>query len=242
MSYVTNHAGDIDRMPRGGFDASCLDRLLETDRVRTPRPGTLDWTGWFLGDDQKFAAVALDLLAETPDPRILELGAGDGALSRQLLTDHPTSRVTVTDVDAHAVAELAASDLGSHPRAVVRQVDATDIDAADGSYDLAVFARSLHHLSPAHAARVMAEGARVATALLIIDLPRPPAPLHLVQVAATLPFIGDGLLSSLRCYSPSALRSLARHAGVDVELRGGLTTPQIAIVRRRRVPATVRRR
>ncbi len=24
---------DIDRMPRGGPDASCLDRLLETDRL-----------------------------------------------------------------------------------------------------------------------------------------------------------------------------------------------------------------
>lgn len=85
---------------------------------------------------------------------------------------------------------------------------------------------------------MFAEGTRVARTLLIIDLPRPPAPLHLLRLATMLPlaplvpFVHDGVISSLRCYSPSALRALAAHAGVALELRGGLTTPQIAIARR----------
>ena len=71
-----------------------------------------------------------------------------------------------------------------------------------------------HHLPPAAAARVFREGTRVATLLLIIDLPRPPAPLHLLRLASMLPlaswvpFVHDGLISSLRAYSPSALRAL----------------------------------
>jgi hypothetical protein len=33
MDYMAGEIDDIDRMPRGGPKASCLDRLLETDRL-----------------------------------------------------------------------------------------------------------------------------------------------------------------------------------------------------------------
>ncbi|GAS91437.1 class I SAM-dependent methyltransferase [Mycolicibacterium brisbanense] len=239
-------------MPRGGYDASCLDRLLETDRLeyidrddaadglKRQVIDALDWTGRIFRNHQKFAAIALDLVADVPDPTILELGAGHGGLSRQLLDDHPSARVTVSDVAPASVDALAAGELGAHPRAQIRELDATEIDAADGSFDLAVFALSFHHLAPAQASRVFAEGTRVADTLLIIDLPRPPAPLHLLRLAAMLPavpfvpFIHDGVISSLRSYSPSALRSLALHAdrSIQIELRSGLTLPQIVIARR----------
>lgn len=244
-------------MPRGGPDASCLDRLLETDRLeyldresagdqdlearKRSVVRALAWTGQVFGHHEKFAKVALDEVADVADPKILELGAGHGALSRKLLDWHPTAQVTVTDVEPASVAAIAASDLGSHPRAVVREMDATALDAADGEFALAVFALSFHHLPPDAAAQVMAEGTRAADTLLIIDLPRPPAPLHLVRLATMLPlapvipFVHDGVISSLRAYSPSALRALAAHAGpsVDIELRGGLFSPQVALARRR---------
>jgi hypothetical protein len=119
-------------------------------------------------------------------------------------------------------------------------MDATDIDAEDGAFDLAVFALSFHHLPPAAASRVFAEGTRVADKLVIIDLPRPPTPLHLLRLAAMLPFapfvpfVHDGVISSLRAYSPSALRALAAHAdaAIDVELRSGLTSPQVVVASR----------
>ncbi len=77
---------------------------------------------------------------------------------------------------------------------------------------------------------MFAEGTRVADKLLIIDLPRPPTPLHLLRLATMLPlapfvpFVHDGVISSLRCYSPSALRALAATPTrrSTVELRGGL--------------------
>jgi hypothetical protein len=90
-------------------------------------------------------------------------------------------------------------------------MDATAIDAPDGFYDLAVFALSFHHLPPPLAARVFAEGTRVASKLLIIDLRRLPSPLHVVQLASMLPLtklvpvVHDGFISLLRAYSPSAL-------------------------------------
>src|ERR1700758_2248203 len=184
---------DIVNMPRGGPDASWLDRGLHTDRLEyldrddvddLKRKGiqALDRSGrrWFLGTYKMCAQAALREGTDIASPKILELGCGLGGLSRKLLEYHPAAQVTVTDVDPTFVAAVAAGDLGSDPRATVREMDATAIDAPDGHYDLVIFAASLHHLPPELAAQVIAEGTRAAKKLLIIDLRRPPAPLHLL--------------------------------------------------------------
>lgn len=256
MDYMPKPIADIETMPRGGPTASCLDRLLQTSRLeyldrdsdedaamearKRSVIRALEWTGEKFGNTDRFAKIALDVVADVADPKILELGAGHGGLSRKLLDWHPTAELTVTDLDAESVTAMAHSDLGEHPRVTVRRMDATAIDAADGSFDLAVFALSFHHLPPLSAARVFAEGTRVADTLLIIDLPRPPSPLHLVRLATMLPFapiipfVHDGVISSLRTYSPSALRALAAHAdpAIDLDLRGGLMSPQVVVARR----------
>jgi hypothetical protein len=239
-------------MPRGGPDASGIDRLLQTDRPEyldrdSDLPAdaarkrsvirALEWTGDVFGNTARFAHIALDEVADVPDPKILELGAGHGGLSRKLLDWHPTAELTITDLEAASVAAMRASDLGEHPRATVREMDATAIDAPDGYFDLAVFAFSFHHLPPPLASKAFAEGTRAAAKLLIIDLPRPPSPIHILRLAAMLPlaplvpFVHDGVISSLRTYSPSALRALAAHADPDitVELRGGLVSPQVVV-------------
>jgi SAM-dependent methyltransferase len=252
MAYMASEIGDIENMPRGGPDASWLDRRLETncqeyldrddvdDRVKRSVVKSLEWTGEFFKNHEKFARIALDEVADVPDPRILELGSGHGGLSRKLLEDHPTAEVTVTDLDPTSVANIAAGDLGCHRRATVQVVDATDIDAPDGHFDLAVFALSFHHLPPALASKVFAEGTRVANKLLIIDLPRLPSLLHIVQLAAFAPFtvfvpvLHDGFISSLRAYSPSALQALAEHADptIDVQLRSRPLGPQVVVASR----------
>jgi hypothetical protein len=50
-----------------------------------------------------------------------------------------------------------------------------------------------------------------------------------------IPFVHDGFISSLRAYSPSALRALAQHAdpSIEVELSGGVTSPQVLVATRR---------
>ncbi len=241
---------DIATMPRAGFDASWLDRRLQTDRpeyldrddvnarVKRQVIWSLDWMGRLLRDHEHLAARALPLVADIDAPRILELGAGHGALSRAVLKLRPTAHVTVSDIDPVSVADIAAGELGRDPRATVRRIDATEIDAADGSHDLALFALSFHHLPPAQAARVLAEGTRVADTLLICDLYRPSAVVHLVRLASMLPFVllpfaHDGLISSLRAYSPSAFRALAAHAdpAITVEF-SRLGRNQIVLARR----------
>ncbi|MCW2688621.1 MAG: methylase involved in ubiquinone/menaquinone biosynthesis [Mycobacterium sp.] len=228
---------DIDRMPRGGPDASWLDRRLQTDRLeyldrddvddRTKRRvvRSLERLGGLFNDHEKFARLALDEVADVADPNFLELGSGHGGLSRKLLEIHPTAHVTVTDLDPTSVANIAAGELGRHPRATVRVMDATAIDAADGEFDLAVFAQSFHHLPPPLASRVFAEGTRVADTLLIIDLPRPPSIPHIAQLAPFLPltvvhpFAHEAVISSLRAYSPSAMRALAAHADTTIDVQ-----------------------
>lgn len=240
---MTASAADIRAiagLPRGGFDASCLDRLLQTDHPAQLDRDALDRAGRMFGRHRHIAGLVLDALAEVPDPQILELGAGHGVVSRLLLEQHPTARVTVTDVDPAAVAGLAAGDLGADPRATVRRMDATAIDAPDAGYHLALFALGLHRLPPEDAVRVFAEGTRVADTLMIVDLPRPPAPLHLLRLAAVLPLapfvslLRDGMVSSLRSYGPSAYRSLAAHAdpAIEMTLRGGGFGPQVVLARR----------
>lgn len=252
MGSANSRSGvsDLTAMPRGGPDASCLDRLLQTERpeyldrddvdagVKAGVIAALQRVGSLFGEHDRNVRLVLKEVADVADPTILELGAGHGELSRRLLIEHPTARVTVSDVNPESVAAMAGSDLGANPRAVVRTVDATAIDAPDDSFDLAVFALSFHHLPPPLAARVLAEATRVASRLMIIDMARPPAPLHLIRLASMAPFAvvwpfaHDGLISSLRSYSPSAFRELARHAGVEVDVRPAGMGPQVVVARR----------
>jgi SAM-dependent methyltransferase len=252
-SEMAKQMRDIAQMPRGGPDASCLDRLLQTNRpeyldrddvdpdVKHEIIQTLEWVGRFFRVHERNTELILNQIADVPDPRVLELGAGHGALSARILEQHPTATVTVSDIDADSVIAMARSELGRHPRAMLRTIDATAIDAPDGSFDLAVFALSFHHLPPLQAARVFSEGTRVADKLLIIDLPRMPSPLHLVRLASMAPFAlvwpfaHDGLISSLRTYSPSALRALATYAdpSIKVDISPNWLDRQVVIATRR---------
>lgn len=235
----------IASMPRGGPDASRLDRWLQTeeleytdrydipDEVKQTVVSALDRMGTRSGQHEKNARTALDMVADIPNPRILELGAGHGKLSAEILELHPTATVTVSDLDPTSVANIAASELGADPRVRTQVVDATAIDAADDSYDLVVFAQAFHHLPPATAVRAIAEATRVGRRFLVIDLPRPRSaqllltPLMLSPFAAVLAMVRpsskrvmhDAYISMLRAYSRSAFIALGKaadpHMGVE---------------------------
>ncbi|WP_432747010.1 class I SAM-dependent methyltransferase [Streptomyces sp. JH002] len=172
-------------MPRGGPDASWLDRRYQTDepeyldRPDTPHEAArvrraLHRMQLLTRGYDRYARWTLERAGAAPSPRVLELGAGTGGLSRRVLHRHPGARVTVSDVAPDAVAALEAGQLGAHPRAAVRRLDATAIDAPDAAFDVAVFAASLHHLPPDGVRAVLREGTRVATTLLLIDAWRSP--------------------------------------------------------------------
>jgi hypothetical protein len=133
MNYMAIQIFDIDSMPRGGPDASWLDRWLQTDRpeyldradvddLKRTVVRSLDYLGRLFGNHHAFARIALGEVADVSGPKILELGSGHGGLSRALVESHPTVEVTVTDIERESVAAIAAGDLGSHPRVTVREM------------------------------------------------------------------------------------------------------------------------
>lgn len=86
------------RSPRGGPDASWLDRRFQTDaleyldrddvpdEVKQKIIGVLDRVGTLTNLHEKYARIALKLVSDIPNPRILELGAGHGKLSAKMPT------------------------------------------------------------------------------------------------------------------------------------------------------------
>jgi ubiquinone/menaquinone biosynthesis C-methylase UbiE len=240
----------IAAMPRGGPDACWLDRLLQTealeytdrddvpDELKQKVIAGLDAIGTRTGQHEQNARLALEEVAEVAAPRILEIGAGHGKLSEKILQLHPSASITISDVDPASVANIAAGPLGSHPRARTEVIDATAIDAPDGSYDLVVFALAFHHLPPPVAYRAIAEATRVATRFLVIDIKRGfplamiaaplimgPATLTFMPRSSIKPMMHDGFISALRAYSPSAFSALGKAADpqMNIEFRH---TPQ----------------
>lgn len=233
----------IASMPRGGPGATWLDRLLQTDvpeyTDRHDVPDALkqrvitglDAMGARAGLHERHATLALQVVADIANPRILEIGAGHGRLSEEILGLHPTATVTASDVDPRSVANMAAGPLGSHPRARTQVIDATAIDADDAAYDLVVFALAFHHLPPATACRAIAEATRVATRFLVVDLKRAsplgilltpvamvPMSLAMIPPSSIVPTMHDGIISSLRAYSASALVALGKAADPQMEV------------------------
>ena len=238
MTNITTGAVDTEHMPRGGPGAGWLDRALQTDRleyldrddvpeeVKQTVVSALQRMGERSGTHEKQARFIVDLLGDRPASTILELGAGHGALSGHILALHSSAQVTVTDINPTSVNNIASGPLGSNPRVRTQVVDATQIDAADDSYDIVVFSTAFHHLPPAAASSAIAEATRVGNRFVVIDGMRPPAGVLLALLAVGIPLGGigtalipkyrpvfhDAVISALRMYSRAAFAALGRAA------------------------------
>lgn len=238
-------------MPRGGPQAPWWDRWYETGRAEyLDQPGAGARVEQVLRGLERFqrltgayrvsSRLASAEVAGVPAPAVLELGAGSGRMTRHLLAALPTARLTVSDVNRRTVDAFRTGPLGQHPRTETSVLDATAIDADDDTWDLAVFAFSLHHLDPASVQAALREGTRVARRLLIIDGWRHPAFLAvappLMLLTGGLPHLHDGVISLRKVYSASALRALAATSGVHVSLRCRFALPGYLVVSARRAP------
>ena len=108
---------------------------------------------WVVGDEQ-------------PAGEGLEIGAGSGVMSAQLLATFPTLCMIVTDFDPKMI-PTAQRTLRSHAdRADVQPADAADLPFADGRFDLVLAAAMLHHVlawpdALTEAVRVLRPGGRL---------------------------------------------------------------------------------
>jgi len=101
-----------------------------------------------------------------PSGEGLEIGAGLGGLTAQLLTQYPQFRMVATDTDVERVAMAEQVLSGFGQRASVQRADATALPFPDGRFDLVVSAAMLHHViewdkAQAEAVRVLRPGGKL---------------------------------------------------------------------------------
>ena len=94
-----------------------------------------------------------------PAGRVLEIGAGSGAMADQVLQRHPSGAVTATDYDPAMVDAIRTRLARFGERAVVEQADANALPFSDGSFDVVLSWVMLHHTMEWE--RALAEAIRV---------------------------------------------------------------------------------
>ena len=121
-----------------------------------------------------------------PHGRVLEVGAGVGALADHLLAVTPDLEMVVTDVDPE-MCSMATATLRPHgPRVAVEQADANSLPFADDTFDFVLSVLMLHHTGDwrqtlREAIRVMRPGGRLVGFDVVAG-----APLHRGRRAPTL--------------------------------------------------------
>jgi len=90
-------------------------------------------------------ALPWALQGTTVGADVLEIGGGSGAMASALLSRHPGTRLTVTDVDQSMVraADRRLAPFGDRARVVVD--DATELEFDDESFDMVCSWLMLHH-------------------------------------------------------------------------------------------------
>jgi ubiquinone/menaquinone biosynthesis C-methylase UbiE len=116
------------------------------------------------------------LQGHEPVGRVLEIGAGSGAMAAGVLATHPRATVVATDVDRAMVDRAARLLARFGGRGEARQADAAALPFEDGSFDVVLSWLMLHHTvrweqSLAEVVRVLRPGGHVLAYDLLPTLP-----------------------------------------------------------------------
>lgn len=94
--------------------------------------------------------------------RFLDLGTGNGRLTRVLLDAYPGSTAVCVDLSESMLA-AAAEQLADRPDVTLLQHDLDDTLALDGPFDAVVSSLAIHHVSDERKVTLFAEAARLLT-------------------------------------------------------------------------------
>lgn len=166
------------------------------------------------------------LQGHRPVGRVLEIGAGSGAMAAALLRSHPGVSVVATDVDSAMVAAARERLAPFGDRAEARRADACDLPFGDAAFDAVVSWIMLHHTvrwesALAEAARVLRPGGWLLAYDILAN--RPARHLHELEGSThrliTLPELRACLAAlpfdevSVRPFAGLLVRFRARRAG-----------------------------
>lgn len=111
-----------------------------------------------------------------PGGRVLEIGAGSGAMAAELLAAYPGVTVTVTDFDPEMVTAAERRLVPYAERSTARHADATALPFDDDAFDVVLSWIMLHHTiewekALAEAVRVVRPGGHVVAYDLLSTAP-----------------------------------------------------------------------
>ncbi|HSH83052.1 MAG TPA: methyltransferase domain-containing protein [Herpetosiphonaceae bacterium] len=167
----------------------------------------------------------LRLAAGVPGPaRVVDVGAGgaDAAIALARFAGRSGRRFRVTALDAgRPIARIARRNVAAHPEVEVVVADGCSIPARAATFDVAVCAMTLHHLSEPDAVVLLRELDRVTSrGFVVVDLRRGPAAFAGAWLATRLLTRNrlsryDGPLSVRRAFSLDEMRHLVGASGIE---------------------------
>jgi SAM-dependent methyltransferase len=203
------------------LDGAHLDERALVGNLRDLRRANRYFGGLAVLRRHLWTAIAA-LPADAP-VRVLDVGTGaaDVPLALAVWGRRQGRQVRVVGLDHHAqVIAYAAQQTRGHAAIRLVRGDGRALPFADGAFDYAICALTLHHLAPPDAVTALAALARVARrGMVVVDLERGwpgyAATWLWSHACTTNPLTGhDGPLSVLRAYTATELRGLAAAAGL----------------------------
>jgi 2-polyprenyl-3-methyl-5-hydroxy-6-metoxy-1,4-benzoquinol methylase len=181
----------------------------------------------FLGDNHAmlkfFAGLVSGIAAGDRPVRVLDVATGSADIPVAIVkwARKHGIKVAVTAVDLNPlVVREAAAFTRMYPEITVSVADGFSLPYGDGSFDIVLCMKTLHHFNEEDTGRLLAELYRVAAfGYIIMDLRRSRVAWILITVLTRLFTRNrltrhDGPMSVLRAYTDAELRALADRAGL----------------------------
>ncbi len=182
----------------------------------------------FLGDNRAairyFKALVRDIGTGLNKPvRVLDIATGSADIPVTIVRWARTQgiKVAVTAVDINPLAVKEAAEIArEYPEITVQAADGFALPFAEGSYDIVLCIKTLHHFSENDTVRLLREASRTAKeGYIIMDLRRSWVAWLLITLLTRIFTKNrltrhDGPLSVLRSYTTAELDALAGQAGL----------------------------